>query len=147
MTIGRKLELFRVLQSTIRTMAVQSVVETKEDYIELNIDQLKRGKRSDGTQIGTYFSPSYALDKFEKNPLAGLGNVDLILTGDFTNALDIAARGTSFEEFSHDEKFSMLKQRYGNNILGLTAENLYEFYRKESFLPNLMPKVRKLING
>lgn len=139
------------LQKTIQSIGIEALVETKKDYIDLNIDQLLHGKKSDGSQIGRYsMSKSwkwYADKKYDQNPLAGYGNKDLIDKKDFIEGIDIVSHGKSFEEFSHDEKQNLLVGTYGPEIFGLQDQNL-DKYRHENFYPSLMQKVRNIIyNG
>ena len=139
------------LQLTIRAIGIEALIETKKDYIDLNIDQLLHGKKSDGKQIGRYSNSKswkwYSDMKHQQNPLAGEGNKDLIHTKNFIEGFDIVSHGKSFEEFSHDEKQNLLVGTYGPEIFGLQPQNL-DKYRHENFYPSLMLKVRNIIyNG
>lgn len=141
--------LFR-LSATVRDLGIKALLETKKDYIALNVDQFKHGKKPSGRIIGRYsgskMGQEYAALKHEQNPLAGKGNVDLMHKHDFIEALDIEAHGTKFEEFSHDIKQNVLVEMYAEDepFYGLSEANLQK-YRKDSFKPALMPKVREVV--
>jgi len=123
-----------------------AIVETKADFIELNIDQLKHGEKADGTQIGRYKNKWYALKKFRMNVLAGEGNIDLINTKDFIGKLDIVRNADFAEAISRDDKSEMLQRNYGENILGLQEKNIIT-YRRKAFLPSVRKRVTVIYNG
>lgn len=145
------LEKSMQVQKSLKSIGVDSVIETKKDFIELNIDQLKHGKKADGTQIGRYSKSKqwkwYAEKKHAQNPLAGFGNKDLIHEEDFINGLDINKHGgDGIEAFSHDEKYNLLTAQYGENILGLQEDNT-PVYRRKAFIPTVRKKVSAIYNG
>lgn len=130
----------------LRDIGENAVVETKADFIALNIDQLKHGEKADGSQVGRYKDKYYALKKYRMNVLAGEGNVDLILNKDFTGGLDIVKNADHVEEISRDGKSELLKKKYGENILGLQEDNIAK-YRRKSFLPSVRKRVTVIYNG
>ena len=123
-----------------------AIVETKADFIELNIDQLKHGEKADGTQIGRYKNKWYALKKYRMNVLAGEGNIDLINTKNFIGKLDIVRNADFAEAISRDDKSEMLQRNYGDNILGLQEKNIIT-YRRKAFLPSVRKRVTVIYNG
>ena len=56
------------------------------------------------------------------NSLAGFGNVDLKLTGDFQFELFVDVRADTFVIDSADEKSQKLKSKYGEMIFGLADD-------------------------
>jgi hypothetical protein len=119
-------------------------VNTSRSFIEKLVDDLillnsgnvikeianrwKYGLSVDGGKIGRYASEEYALFKYEQNPLAGLGNVDLDLFGDLKEGLFLKRTSTNkFTILSSDEKYKKIGVKYGFEEFGLTEEQLYEF--------------------
>lgn len=107
------------------------LVSTQRTLLTYNKFQLSEGMKSDGTQI----KPFYASLKYKgrRSP------VDLHLTGDFYRSFKIEV----FEStdvflfiFASDKKANFLKGDYGEEIFGLTDENIDRFADdfKEYFL-------------
>lgn len=85
------------------------------------------GERPDGTKIGRYSQSdegqSYADFKYQRNPLAGFGNVDLLLTRSFFNSLFLQPyRRRAFIFKGNDVKTNDLIRKYGIDILGISQE-------------------------
>lgn len=148
MTIRKKLDNFKTLD--LIKLGAEALESTKSDYLAYNVEQLKKGKNRDGTQIGTYSTSKmgreYAEYKNRKNPTAGLGNVDLINEGDLSEKLDFKLHNRLIENFSHDEKYNLLVGMYGNKFVGMPEEKLPE-YRKKDFYPDFMPRVKNYLNA
>lgn len=89
----------------------------KETIANYNRDQLERGIDSEVRDLGTYHDFNY---KNRWRP------VDLKLTGDFHMSIKPQFGGMSFEMTSNDEKADMLKDKYGDGILGLSTEDIQE---------------------
>ena len=104
-----------------------SLIETSENYKGLQKDQMIHGLNSKGTQIGKYRSPAYAQKKSSMNPLAGEGNVDLKLTGDFYSGIFTDVRSDGILVDSADQKSEALQQKYGETIFGLDDDNKQEY--------------------
>jgi len=148
MNAREKRDRWKQLQRDLPTIATEVLVETKASYIDLNVDQLKKGERSGGGKIGQYKNPngSYARRKFRQNPAAGQGNVDLINLGDWSEKLDIDVEGRQFKELSRDSKDAMLTTNYGPDIYGLRPNNL-KAYRRDEYMPLLRKKAATITNG
>lgn len=112
----------RFATANIRQVAEDSIYESRDEIKELQIDQLKHGLKKDGTPIGKYRNAAYAARKNQQNPLAGFGNVDLILTGDLKNQIFVDVREDSFVIDSADEKTGGLIKKYGDPF-GLTEDS------------------------
>jgi len=124
---AQKLDLPFLIESTL--------MDQSRQYVKLQRDQLRHGLNSEGKRIGTYLNEQYADMKHELNPLAGYGNVDLILEGGFSGDLFLDVRQTSFLVESGDEKSQSLQEKYDENgkVLGLEDE------RKEEFVEYVRP--------
>lgn len=140
------LERSQQVKRQLNDIGQNAIVETKADFIELNIDQLKHGEKADGTQIGRYKNKWYALKKYRMNVLAGEGNIDLINTKNFIGKLDIVRNADFAEAISRDDKSEMLQRNYGENILGLQEKNITT-YRRKAFLPSVRKRVTVIYNG
>ncbi len=140
------LERSQQVKRQLNDIGQNAIVETKADFIELNIDQLKHGEKADGTQIGRYKNKWYALKKYRMNVLAGEGNIDLINTKNFIGKLDIVRNADFAEAISRDDKSEMLQRNYGENILGLQEKNIIT-YRRKAFLPSVRKRVTVIYNG
>lgn len=123
-------------------LVMDTIMDHKQDITDLNRKQLKYGRKSDGERVGKYRSREYKLMKIDMNPLAG-GYVDLTLTGDFTNMLTLRRDSDKVAEiFSEDEKATMLKAKYGDDIYGLTDGSVGELITKTTFVPDLVKRIK-----
>lgn len=148
MTATEKRDRWRKLRTELTNIGAETLRETKKEYIELNIEQLKRGERSTGKKIGRYANPNgwYARRKFRQNPLAGQGNIDLINLGDWSESMDVLTQGSKYEELSRDTKHAKLMATYGSDVLGLQQTNT-DIYRGQDFMPLLRKKAGKITSG
>ena len=112
------------------TTTAQIMKEDEQAVVELNRQQLLHGFKSDGDLVGEYRSPAYALMKERMNPLAGLGLVDLRLTGDFFRGFQLAIDSTEYAIFSTDWKTNKLMDKYSEDIFGLTRDSQFELWSK-----------------
>ena len=132
-----KLERLNVME-----VAVETINETSKEFLDLNRDQLHKGKKSTGGGIGHYASLEYAQMKSAMNSEAGFGNVDLILTGSFNQKMEMSASGDTFKIDSADEKSTSLQLWYGTDVFGLHPEN-QKGYNFTVFLPLFLRKIQK----
>lgn len=120
---------------------MEDLVITSPEVRNQKRNEFLAGKNPDGSQIGGYRDFSYARAKNMQNPLAGFGQVDLILTGNFQRSLYVRpiAKGrflfTNQLDYGND-----LISKYGDGILG---ENQDAFNRIQKV--NLSPQLRKFI--
>ena len=146
MTIIQKLENFKALKRDLRVIAMDSLVDTQDEYLDMQRDQMTRGINSDGGEIGFYQSKAYQFMKERMNPLAG-GTVDLKLTGDFQAELTLRRMSDKeYSIYSQDVKAPMLKKKYGENIYFL-SQAWMEQYKANSWKPNFMDKVNMVLSG
>jgi hypothetical protein len=133
-----KLERLNVME-----VAVEVINDTSRQFLDMNRDQLRKGKKSTGGGIGQYASMEYAHMKSSMNSEAGFGNVDLILTGSFNQKMELSASGDSFKIDSADEKSTSLQLWYGTDVFGLTDEN-QRGYNHNVFLPKFLQKIQQI---
>lgn len=111
------------------------------------IKELEKGLRPDGKQIGLYRNPSYARYKNILNPQAGLGNVDLILTGAFANSLfPVRQSRSTFIFDASNSKAGDLFAKYGNENRGL-ATDTFEDIQRDYIAPELVQYIKEVMNG
>lgn len=103
------------------------------------------GKRPDGRKIGTYIDKSYSAFKNQINPLAGYGNVDLIVTGQFVNSFFVKPFGLGFIFDATDRKRGNLLGRYGGDIMGLNQE-WFNKRQKDIYKNVLSLEISKVLN-
>ena len=124
----------------------EGIFETKNEIVEYQKGQMLRGLKSTGAIIGKYKNKDYAIKKANMNPLAGINNVDLRLTGEFQRNIKLKFFSSSFEIFSTDWKFEELSNKYGNEIFGLSVPYRAE-YSELYLAEKLTKKIKNHING
>lgn len=118
-----------VLLNSLRSVRSESV-QTFDVKFLAEKDRVKRfikerwleGKRPDGSLIGEYHSLFYADEKYKMNSQAGFLNVDLTVTGDLGNRIDLSLVPDGIEVFSTDEKFNKIFDKYGGDNFNITDE-------------------------
>lgn len=133
--------------SRLEAMSITDIVGTAMENTQKRLtdaqrNQMLEGLDSNGKKIGKYKSKTYAAKKFAMNPLAGLGNIDLKLTGEFQAAIlvDVRPDNQSLVFSSADEKTAMLVSLQGKDIFGLSTP-----FAKEYSAYFLKPEVIKLV--
>jgi len=123
----------------------EAISVTRENLKDEQIDQLKHGINGSGIRIGKYKNAKYSQYKHILNPLAGLGNVDLILNHDFSNAIQAYPGSSTVVFTSADVKFKYLTAKYGN-ILGIAGDNKTEYiemYMAPQATQNIINQIHK----
>lgn len=125
----------------LQTWTAEIILKSKETE-QAKKDELKGGKKPNNEIIGKYQSLDYAIFKNAMNPAAGLGNVDLIFTGDFSNRLfPIRVSESKYTFQGADPKTPMLVRKYGDDILGLN-QNTFDKLQKEIYADRLIRKIK-----
>lgn len=107
----------------IRTELPKIIQAGDDALITANQNQLYRGKKSDGSDVGYYGSLTYAIDKEKRNSQPGFGKVDLYDTGDFYNGFFVEVKSDSYLIYSKDDKVGALVEKYTDDIFGLDSKN------------------------
>lgn len=115
----------RISAINVGVEAYKSVRETKEVIGDVQKEQMQKGFRQDGKKIGRYASKKYASAKFGQNSRAGLGFVDLKLTGAFYSGFITTVTPEAFKTFSLDDKNGKLTVKY--NPFGLNEESKKDY--------------------
>lgn len=96
-----------------------ALIDSREDYVRLQKDQMFHGLNSDDAPIGQYKSPLYAAQKNAQNPTPGFGIPDLRLKGDFYSGIFADARAEGIVVDSADYKSSDLMAKFSERIFTL----------------------------
>lgn len=138
------------LKGFIHIIAKSAIDNSKDVAIDLNVhEQLEEGFNSKGERLKKYKKWKYRgieyYDEFKNklNPKPGIGNPDLILTGDFTKSFTLDISGDSFKMWSDDEKTQKLVTKYGDDIFGLSEKSI-DFYAQEVVLPLMMDNINEI---
>ena len=123
---------------------VSQIILRDNKILDRKRDELKAGASPDGSDIGEYRSPSYAVFKASRNPFAG-GKVDLILTGAYERAIKVLSLGSSkFTLRSSDSKRDDLIAKYGIENEGINQE-VWNKLQKFDYAPQLFNKIKASI--
>lgn len=108
----------------LRAEKMAAVLINNQPLTELNRSQLREGLTSEGNPIVPDYSEGYSYFKEQQSTYkAPPGTPDLFLTGSFQEKMFLVLRnGVSFS--SSDSKVANLVNKYGNNIFGITAQNM-----------------------
>lgn len=98
---------------------MEQIVLSDKALKEEKINEWEQGLNPDGSYIGQYRDPEYAIFKNQINPRAN-GMVDLLLTRQTAKTLFPKPFGKGFI-FDMNDRYN-LKGRYGLDIMGLNQE-------------------------
>jgi hypothetical protein len=136
----------RLNNNKFNEIVVDEMFNYQERIIDLNKDQLMSGFDSTSQRLRSYKNREYAEMKNEVNPLAGFGNPDLKLTGQFHRGFHVRRGGKTFLLLnSRDEKNDMLKGKYGKDIFGLTSSSKEEFI-EGGYQDRLVRALKRFLN-
>ena len=143
MPFDRLLNNVQSVINELENMVVESMMEVKEEIIDLNTSQLEVGKLSTGDTIEPeYVFDSYSKLKKSKGSKAPFGVPDLKLEGDFYSGFETSKLSEGLELSSKDSKAPELERKYSKDIYGLTDKNKSE--AAEYIKPIL---INKILNG
>ena len=128
MTASDLIENFEKMD--LRDVAATSMRKTSVKYLDRNRLQMLEGKGRT-KPIGKYRSKEYAQFKASQNPMAGLGNVDLRLTGSFQDKMTFDITGDEIDVSSSDGKLEDLTKKYGEQIFGLNPGTKDEYIEND----------------
>lgn len=107
---------------------IREAAEDSRTVIEdMNAEQLLQGHRADGSEITPkYRNPLYAAAKQHRNSKPKPGTPDLKNTGAFHQGITARIDGAGITLEGTEQKTEMLQGKYGDDIIGLSAENIEE---------------------
>jgi len=121
----------------------ETILKHQTNMADLNRDQMTRGYNRFEERIGIYRSDQYENEKRKKNPIAG-GWVDLKDTGEFQSKIVLRLLNKDeYEFFSKDRKNSILVEKYGNDIFGLSKKSREELIEQDGFRTSLVKNYKQ----
>lgn len=100
-----------------------ALIDTADDFVAAQKEQLADGERSDDSQIfniktgSEYYSPSYAKYKGKDSP------IDLRDKGNFYDGIEATPESDGLNLWSTDSKTERLIEDYGKEIFGLNTQS------------------------
>ncbi|GGG97315.1 hypothetical protein [Pedobacter zeae] len=113
-------DLRRIFSERLRAIGYneilkESIKQHEAEIADLNTEQMNKGIKGDGTEIGEYANIAYK---------GRLKPVDLYDTGSFHEKVYVELYDNAMEMNSKDSKTEKLIKKYGEGILDLTDENV-----------------------
>lgn len=102
----------------------RAMLDNETEIIDANVAQLEIGQDALGNLLDEYASDAYAQFKKSMGSKAPMGVPDLKLEGDFHSGFILKRDGDMFFITSTDEKKDRLRDKYGEDIFGLSAESI-----------------------
>lgn len=129
---------FKISTDELIGIVQDALNEEKEYILILQKQQLAKGEKADGTSTPRYSTKTIKVREVEGNPVKG-ERIALYDTGDFWNKMWVLAVNGELEIYSSDGKTEMLLATYGENVLGLTDDNIEQLF--ERVIPIIQEKM------
>jgi len=133
-----KIDIPAQLPKLIEEVAPEAIAYNQQQLYRSSVDRF-------GKSLRKYTSLSYALYKYQRNPLPGLYRPDLNLTGTLYRGMYLRVTGRSFYLGSNDAKEGGIEEKYGKDIWGLTKESKGKLSR--DVRPLLMGYIRNSLRS
>lgn len=127
------LNLFKIYQEVI--------TEETEEILDLNRDQLEKGKTSKGKKIKPKYKKRYAEKKNKLNPMPGLGTPDLKLSGGFYKSRTLKNKSGIFIFGATVAYKKYIEPKY-DDIYGLDPKN-QKIFIEETATEVYIEKIRE----
>jgi hypothetical protein len=115
-----------------------AIMKTRDKLGDLNRKQLSEGIRADDEKMHWMQDNHYPYVKpyarIRENMGLQTDFVDLKVTGDFWNSIDVIPENDEVIFFSMDDKAQYLEENYSKEIFGINDKNL-ETYTEDDFSP------------
>jgi hypothetical protein len=121
-TIAEMLRRFERIN--LEQLTGEAMTENKDAILDLNREQLAHGKDSAGFDITPPYTPFTVMKKMQKGQDYSV--VNLKDTGAFQNRMVLNVKSNSYNIDSTDSKTGKLKEKYGQEILGLSESGKKE---------------------
>lgn len=129
---------FKISTDELIGIIQDALNEEKEYILILQKQQLAKGEKADGTSTPRYSPKTIRVREVDGNPVKG-ERIALYDTGDFWNKMWVLAVNGELEIYSSDGKTEMLLATYGENVLGLTDDNIEQLF--ERVIPIIQEKM------
>jgi len=110
------------LPQHIQAVVTRSLNKRKKQILDLNKGQLLAGEDSMGKEFGDYKSASWVRKRKKKG--LQIGHIDLKFDGNFQKNMFVDISGAGIKIGSKDDKTEQLVHHWGDDIFGLSQENL-----------------------
>jgi hypothetical protein len=145
--MGKLLKLLNGFKKlNVDKVSEQSLNDIKDDISEAQRQQLLHGVSSSGGTLRKYKSSAYAKKKHGMNPLPGVGNPDLKLTGAFHRSITTTVNSGKMIIKASDDKALMLEASYGKDVIfGLYREEKAAIIHqklKKAFIKNIRKNLK-----
>lgn len=132
-----------LLALNLRNEAMTALAQTEDSLLSNQTSQLiVDGLNKDGRNLKKYKKKEYSEFKNSMNPMPGLGNPDLKLTGAFLKALKLEiVNNKEYDIISTDSKYQDLRNKYGRSMLGLNKASIKR-YKEKAFQKQLVDNVK-----
>lgn len=124
----------RLMEFDLLEEVRQVIIDTGQNLVNFNQEQLYEGIRSDSSTIEPEYAELTKIIKAAKGQ--PFDRVTLKDTGDFYDSIKVDVNSDTFELFATDEKTVKLVTKYGDSILGITDSSKRR-YINEIFRPRL----------
>ncbi len=126
-------------QQHLKNLVNIEIINNEEKLVDVKKQQYlvgdifsngRKAKYSKKSRVSEGSSELYRDFKNRLNPKAGLGNVDLILSGSFINSFFLKEKGEGYIFEASDSKADDLLDRYGEDIFNLNNKAFNDFLIK-----------------
>jgi hypothetical protein len=122
MTEAQLYDKLRHVDRKVKTIVGKSIRKNANSLRKMNIEQLRKGVDSNGEQLGKYKDRKWIAKRKKRNRQVQF--VDLRFTGDFQKAMYVKFDGKEINFGSKDWKQDILVHHWGEEIFGLTDDNM-----------------------
>jgi hypothetical protein len=123
----------------LKDLVNEEIINNEEKLVDVKKQQYlvgdifsngRKAKYSKKSRVAEGSTELYRDFKNRLNPKAGLGNVDLILSGSFINSFFLEEKGNGYIFKATDSKADDLLERYGEDIFDLNNKAFNDFMIK-----------------
>lgn len=137
------IEKLQTYNDNINNYLEEATIDAEETIIDMNIAQLyDKGENRDGNRITPEYSP--ATVEYKRRKGQPTNRVTLRDTFDFQGSFWVFFEADGFEIRASDWKTERLKQKYGDEILGL-QDDMVKILCENYYLPYLITKLRETL--
>ncbi len=140
-SIAAKIKAIREFEENLNRTIIDTVRDYEAEVIDMNTQQLEKGIYCDGTPILPEYTPFTVSLKKERGRVTD--RVTLKDEGDFHDAFFVTYGDDYLVLDSRDPKTNKLKNKYGEEIFGLTQDNIKEV--TELIKPDLLDLFQKQV--
>jgi hypothetical protein len=138
-------QIKKAFRFSMTEVVENALLDTKEELVDVQRQQMVHGERSDGKRIGKYKNKAYASMKNFMNSKPGLGFKDLRLTGSFHKMMFVDIRENGRVIFSSlDEKLPQIIEREGELIFGINKKFRVP-YSHDTLGPAIIKRINDLL--